>query len=182
MSRFKSGTTLWTKTGEPFDLNSWLMDLSAQGIEQTERWLYLGTRVELKARLMVPKRPPEVANRRRAALKKRQKAKGKQPSQRELAKCDGTRRVTNVPEELLGADEALIWYAARWQIERLFKLWKNQAQRAQSRSNQPWRRLCEIYCKLIGVLVQYWISLAGTWRNPRRRLVKAAQVVPSSLL
>ena len=71
----------------------------------------------------------------------------------------------------------MILYAARWQIELLFKLWKSHAQLGQSRSDKHWRRLCEIYCKLLGVIVQHWISLAGTWSNPRRSLVKAAHVV-----
>lgn len=91
--------------------------------------------------------------------------------------CDWTLLVTNVPLERLCADEALIWYAARWQIELLFKLWKNHIQLVESRSEKPWRRLCEIYCKLMAVLIQHWISLAGTWQNPRRSLVKAAQMV-----
>jgi hypothetical protein len=90
---------------------------------------------------------------------------------------DGTLLVTNVPPERLCADEALIWYAARWQIELLFKLWKNPIQLVESRSGKPWRRWCEIYGKLMAVLIQHGISLAGTWQNPRRRLVKAAQIV-----
>lgn len=144
LSRFKLGTTLWTQAGEPVDLPRWLIHLSHQGIEQTEPWLRLGTQGDLNARLIIQQMPPEVANRRRATLNQRQQKTGKQPSQRELAVFDGTLLVTSVPEERLCIDEALIWYAARWQIELLFKLWKSQAQLAQSRSEKPWRHLCEI--------------------------------------
>jgi TRAP-type C4-dicarboxylate transport system permease small subunit len=46
-----------------------------------------------------------------------------------------------------------------------------------SRSAQPWRRLCEIYAKLIGVVVQHWIFLVGCWQYANRSLTKAAQTV-----
>ena len=177
LSRYKHGTCLRTVAGEEFDLSGWLTSLEKQRITQAEERVALGREGQLKARLIAQRMPREVADRRRAALKARKLKQGRQPSQAQLVVCDWTLLVTNVPQEMLCADEALILYAARWQIELLFKLWKSHAQLGQSRSDKHWRRLCEIYCKLLGVIVQHWISLAGTWSNPRRSLVKAAHVV-----
>lgn len=177
LSRYKHGTRLWTGAGEAFDLPQQLMLLEKQGIEQAEYTVVLGTSGLLEARLIAQRMPQEAASVRRAGLKKRAAKQGKCPSEAELVLCDWTLLVTNAPVDMLCADEALILYGARWQIELLFKLWKSHTKLAQSRSNKPWRRLCEIYCKLLGVVVQHWISLVGTWNNPRRSLVKAAQVV-----
>lgn len=80
LSRFKLGTSLWTPAGEPFDLPRWLIHLSHQGVEPTERWVRLGVRVDLNARLIIQRMPPELANRRRAALNKRYQDKGQQPT------------------------------------------------------------------------------------------------------
>ena len=63
--------------------------------------------------------------------------------------------------------EALVLARARWQIERLFKLWKSHGHIDASRSGQPWRVLCEVFAKL----------LLGGWAAPDRSLVKAAQTI-----
>ena len=65
----------------------------------------------------------------------------------------------------------------RWQIELLFKLWKQHGRIDQWRSEKPWRILCELYAKLIGMIVQHWLLLTGAWQNPARSLVKASKTI-----
>jgi hypothetical protein len=67
-------------------------------------------------------------------------------------------------------------------IELLFKLWKQHGQIDTSRSTKPWRVLGEVWAKLLGVLVQHWLSLTGCGQYPNRSLVKAAQVVRAQAL
>lgn len=45
----------------------------------------------------------------------------------------------------------------RWQIELLFKLWKNEGHIDSWRSEKPWRIPCELYAKLIAMVIQHWI-------------------------
>jgi hypothetical protein len=85
--------------------------------------------------------------------------------------------VTNVPRARLSIPEALVLLRLRWQIERLFRLWKEQGQIDDWRTKNPWRILCELYGKLAAMLIQHWLIQVGCWQDPWRSLVKAAAVV-----
>ncbi len=100
-------------------------------------------------------------------------------SQARLAVADWTILVTNVPRALLTLPEALVVMGCRWQIELLFKLWKSHGQVDQSRSQNPWRILTEVYAKLLARVVQHWLFLVGHWSLFDRSLFKAAQTVRS---
>jgi hypothetical protein len=84
--------------------------------------------------------------------------------------------LTNVPEERLSAQEALVIMRCRWQIELLWKLWKQYGQIDAWRSENPARIETEIYAKIIGLLIQHWTTVLGCWEDPARSLRKAQQV------
>src|SRR6266849_11174778 len=65
----------------------------------------------------------------------------------------GTILITNVPQELLSIDEALVLARCRWQIELCWKLWKQVGKVDTWRSAKPYRILTEIYAKLLGCLI-----------------------------
>ena len=70
-------------------------------------------------------------------------------------------------------------------MEMLYKLWKQYGRIDEWRTTNPWRVLCELYAKLIGVLLQHWLIVLFAWQDEQRSLVKLAQVVrdtASSLL
>jgi Transposase DDE domain len=85
--------------------------------------------------------------------------------------------VTTVPQEKLSVDEALVLARCRWQIELLWKLWKQVGQLDTWRSANAWRILTEIYAKLLGLLIAHWVMLIECWQAPNRSLVKAQQVM-----
>jgi hypothetical protein len=76
----------------------------------------------------------------------------------------------------------LVVAAARWQIELLFKLWKSEGHLDESRSSIPHKILCEVYAKLIAVIIQHWFCLVRLWAFPDRSLVKAAQSIRNQAL
>src|SRR5262249_42082028 len=131
----------------------------------------------VRARLMAFPVPEEVAIKRQADLaRKAQKHSRKvNPTQAELAHW--TLLITNVPIELLSVHEALILLQARWQIELLYKLWKQYAQADTSRSENPYRLLCDIYAKLTGMVIVHWLMIIGCWQIPNRSMVKAATAI-----
>ena len=116
---------------------------------------------------------------RRRQLKDQARKKQRQPSKARLARCDWTIYVTNAPTTLLRGDEALILARARWQIELLCKLWKPHGGIDRWRSENPWRILCEVYAKLVAMVILHWTLLTAVWVHPDRSLVKAAATVRS---
>ena len=78
---------------------------------------------------------------------------------------------------MLNLDEAFVLMRTRWQIELIFKLWKSHGRIDEWRTENPWRILCEVYAKLIVMLIQHWIMLAGCWEYPDRSLFKAVKTI-----
>lgn len=150
---------------------------SLSTLTQWEGWVMLGSQRPLRVRLLVRRVPQEVADQRRRRLRKAARAKGQTPSAAALALADWTVLITNVPEAMLSLEEALILAKVRWQIELIFKLWKSHGLVDEWRTRKAARALCEVYAKLLAMLLQQWCFIVGCWAYPDRSLVKAAQVV-----
>jgi hypothetical protein len=118
----------------------------------------------------------EIAARRRQKIYEKAYDKGRQPSQEYLALQEWTLFVTNCPPSLLAWKEVVVLYRARWQIERLFKLWKSYNGLGERDTNATAvRQMADIYTKLIAVIVQHGILLMTVWLEGRRSLWRAAK-------
>jgi len=162
--------------GARLDLVRWLR---GQDLGPVDLPVQLGVEQRLPARLLAVRVPLAVAAERRRRLHAEARKKGQTVSQARLQGADWTILVTNVPVTLLSAEEALVLVRARWQIELLFKLWKQHGFLDEWRSAKPWRILCEVYAKLLALVIQHWLLLVSCWAAPDRSLVKAAQTVRS---
>lgn len=175
LTRYQHGTVLFTEDGQRWD--NPLALLERQQCGQVDLPVTVGVGERLAARLLALRVPQEVADQRRRRLREAARKDGKQPTALTLALASWTIFLTNAPAELLGLHEALVMGRARWQIELLFKLWKSHGHIDETRGGQPWRVLCEVYAKLLAVLVGHWMMLTGLWAYPNRSLVKAARLV-----
>ena len=146
-------------------------------VAQWEGEVWVGRGQRLRARLMVKRVPQEVADQRRRRIRKSARDKGHSPSAAALALAAWTILITNIPAEMVSLEEALIVVKVRWQIELLFKLWKSQGRVDRWRTEKAARILCEVYAKLLALVLQQWILAVSCWVYPDRSLVKAAQVV-----
>lgn len=175
LTRYQQGTALFTTDGQRCD--NLLSLLERQQTEHVDLPVTLGVHDRLPARLLALRVPQEVADQRRRRLREAAHKDGKQPSAVSLALAAWTLFLTNAPTELLGLREALVVGRARWQIELLFKLWKSHSHVDESRGEQAWRQLCEVYAKLLAVLIGHWVMLTGLWAYPNRSLMKAATLI-----
>lgn len=175
LTYYKSGVSLFDPQGEPLDLLLWLTQ-SLHMERLLQRSVLVG-QLRLPMRLLLSPLPPEQAYKRRAVLQRTAQKHGKAVDHRQFLLAGYDVLLTNAPAELLSLQEALVLLHLRWQIELLIKLWKQDGLLDEWRTNNPWRVLCEIYAKLIGMLIQHWILVVGCWQEPHRSLRKAAQSI-----
>jgi hypothetical protein len=173
LTRLNLQVALFDAAGQRSDLARWLRRQPGQ----IDVPVTLGVRAHLPARLLGVRVPRTVAAERRRKLKAAAHRAGKTPPQTTLALADWTLLVTNVPPARLSVPEALALARARWQVELLFKLWKSHGQIDASRSADPWRVLCEVYAKVIAMVIQHWVLLVGCWAYADRSLTEAATTV-----
>src|SRR6059058_3216459 len=197
LTQAKATLTLIDQRGQCWDLLSFLR---AHKSEVVDVELFVGKRERLPVRLIAVRVSPEEAKRRRERANERithppkgcqaplpgkrkpkeqrqGKRKGKKVSAARLRLADWTIVLTNVPQEQLSVPEALVLLRCRWQIELLWKLWKQHGKLDTWRSYKPERILTEFCAKLLGLVITHWQVLIGCWQAPNRSLLKAKQVV-----
>lgn len=160
--------------GERLDLCRWLGKRNVPSIDLP---VEVGANERLPCRLLAVRCPEEVVRRRVAAVKKDAKRRGRTASQAQLQWCRWTVMITNVPADQLSITEAIVLYRARWQIELLFKLWKQHGLVDESRHGSDEAKLAEIYAKLIGLVIQHWMLLTTSWCYTNRSLAKASKAI-----
>jgi hypothetical protein len=172
--RYKSGTTIWVNNRRLTDVRELLPE---QEQEEVDLPVMVGASKQVQARLLARRVPEAVAEQRRAKLHTAAR-KSQQPcSEYTLALCQWTLFLTNVPVGQLSLPEAFALARARWQIELLFKLWKEMGLVDEWSSKKPWQVLCELYAKLIAMVVQHWLLIQGCWDDPHHSLVQASGVI-----
>jgi len=174
LSMLKGGTCLSDPTGRPYQVDALLRQTDQDCLEHA---ILLGKTKRLPARLLARRLAPDLAQQRRQQLRQEAQREGQVVSQARLTLAGWLVYVTNVPPNLLSFDELFRLSRIRWQIELLFKLWKSEGRLDESRSNNPWRILCELYAKLLALLIQHWVLLIACWHFPDRSLTKAIHTV-----
>jgi hypothetical protein len=173
ITRWKFKTTIWDETDPLLDLVEFL---AAQTQNQLDLPVQVGGKQQLTCRLLASRVPPEVADQRRQRIKEAYRKNGRQPSKTLLRLAAGTIVLTNVPSSQLSLKEVLVLLKVRWQIEILFKLWKEYLSIDEWNSQNPWRILTEMYAKLLTALLFHWTTLFEFWNYPDRSLFKAVQI------
>jgi len=174
LSRLQAGTIVLDRHGQPLSLRQ----VAPKQVGQTKELAVLvGAKQRLPMRLLMLRVPKAVADQRRERLLAEAKRRGQPVSDETLALADWTLLITDVPRQHLSLVEALVLLRERWQMELLYKLWKQDGQVDEWHTAKPWRILCEVYAKLIGLLLQHWLIVLFAWQDAQRSLVKLAQVV-----
>jgi hypothetical protein len=173
LTRDQANLLLFDTDGQPLDLLRLLPTSDQTGLDRTVQV----SAYRLACRLVAVRVPPQVAEERRRKLHATAKDDGRTPSAHQLALCDWVIFLTNVPPARLSVAEVLVLARARWQIELLFKLWKSHGRVDESRSAKPYRILCEVYAKLLIMLMQHWVALTCGWQHPNRSWLKTAQTI-----
>lgn len=174
ISYCKQGTVMTTGDGERVDE---LKRLPKRVGASLDLAINLGQEERLPVRLVALRLPAALVRKRRKHLREIARRKQQPVSERTLKLAAWGIVVTNIPASLLTLDEVWVLLGCRWQIERLFRLWKEDGQVDQWRSQQPWHILCEVYAKLIACILQHWLILLALWDIPDRALHQASKTI-----
>ena len=174
LTRPQSRTAFFTQAGKRFQLKTILPPRVGQIKEMP---VLVGIKQRHPMRLLMMRVPEEIAQQRRERLQADAARLQKQVSAQALELAGWLLLLTDAPAKHLSLEEAIILQRERWQIELLYKLWKQYGQIDEWRTVDSWRVLCELYAKLIGVLLQHWLIVLFAWHNEQRSLVKLAQVI-----
>lgn len=155
-----------TREGRRLDLPTVLA--AADGVVDLPVRLGSLPRLWVLARLIALPVDAQTAAKRQEHIKQRALERGETPSATTLALARWNLLVTNVAPEVLTAEEALVLYRARWQIELLFKVWKSQGHIDEWNTKKADHILCEVYAKLLAMLVEHWILISTCFDDPHR--------------
>ncbi|RMD99200.1 MAG: IS4 family transposase [Bacteroidetes bacterium] len=174
LSRLMINVHVYDESGQRIDLIDFLPRQRGSSLDLP---VLLGKKEKHKARLMALRVPEEVESERRRRLLYRAKRKGQTVSAKRLALCGWTLFVTSIRGTFLTPAKTLSLYRVRWQIELLFRLWKKDLKIGESRSQNVWRILCELYAKLIGALAQHKLLQVSCWKFADRSMEKASRLI-----
>lgn len=182
ISRLPARLSLYDAAGQKWALADWLAEQKADRLDVC---LCVGAEARLPCRLLAVRLPTAVVAKRRTRLLRQAQKKGRKVSKNQEILCGWQVCITNVPAGLLSLAEVGVLLGARWQIELLFKLWKSHGGVDRSRGRRALRVLCEVYAKLLAMVVQHWMLLVCVgsfvqWSYPkaarrlRRQVVRVA--------
>jgi Transposase DDE domain len=170
----KDGVVTWL-AGKRVDILQVLQAHPEQDEQEYE--IILGAGKQVTCRLFARRASDEQVKRRHAKQDEYAHKHGTTVTQRQRDWVQWTLVISNVPAPLLSLVEALVLLRVRWQIELVWKLWKMQAQVAEWQTQNVARILCEVYAKLLGVVLQHWLMLLSCWDDPHRSTIGVAEIV-----
>ena len=174
LTRPQSSTAFFTQAGKRLDLKTVLPPRVGQIKEMP---VLVGVKQRHPMRLLMIRVPDEIAEQRRRRLLSEASRRSEQVSPQALELCKWLLLLTDASAKHLSLQDAIVLQRERWQIELFFKLWKQDGQIDEWRTTHSWRILCELYAKLIGILLQHWLIVLLAWQDEQRSLVKLAQVI-----
>lgn len=128
--------------------------------------VWLGT-AKVPVRIIAQRLPKAVIEKRIKKLKAKSRKKGKRLSQETLNFARWSICITNIPKDMLKDKQVYLLYSVRWQIELFFKLCKQDAGIDKIRGKKTDCILCEIYAKLICVMMLLHLCFPIRWQGER---------------
>lgn len=149
-----------TVDGKTLNLIEFLQSTRLGRIDQQ---VILGTVNKLKCRLIAWRVPKAIENQRRRKLRENAADKGRKLTKAALESCAWEYLVTNLSEDQLSFEEAIILYRSRWQIELLFKRWKSYCQIDLLDGRDDEMTMTRLWIRLCGAVLQHWVLTMIGW-------------------
>lgn len=163
LNRIKPATGIYERKDDtyiPISLKSITRVLRKTGKTCYEKKLYIGRRKYLPCRVIFMLVPEDKRKERKKRQLKKSVRRGSKPDQRVIDNTDLNIFITNVPTDIIPAPEIYNVYKLRWQIELVFKTWKQVCKINHIKSVKPNRVESIIYAQLLWITVNWSIVSA----------------------
>jgi Transposase DDE domain len=174
LTRIPAWTAVFDEQGQRLDL---VKELRAVKGDCLDRHVLILHDSKILVRLLAVRLPEEEADKRRQRVREEAKQRGRPVSQKKLDLCEWNILVTNASEDVLPRREACVVRRVRWQVELVFKVFKSEGKIDETRSGRPYRVVCELYAKLLALVVQHWALLAAGYQMLKHSAQRAARRV-----
>lgn len=173
ISRLNASITVSDEsTGEQLDFSAIEEYMKKNKLSSIEKYVLLGEK-KYRTRLIIETVPTSVKEERIRKATKESKKKGRKISKDKKARFGLNLFLTNCTAEILSASEIRKIYGIRWQIEMIFKAWKQNSQFHKIKKINVDRFEFLLYAKLILIMLQWKIYQAidiTTYSNVRERI------------
>lgn len=177
--RYQSQTAVYSLDEQQrIDLVGWLKTLQSNEVEMR---LCLGGRVKLPIRLLARRLAPLAAQARRRKAQQKAGKQGKTCSDVYRFLLGWDILLTNLAEEQWCLPEVFDLYPIRFQIEWLFRTWKDQLGVDVIGSWKVERVLCQLYAHLLGALLTHHLTQSWRWNDVEYSFHKTAQIVQAHM-
>jgi hypothetical protein len=155
ISRLNNSTDVYDRTGEIIDFCKIEEYLRKHNIYIMEKLVSIGSK-RLASRLVIELVPDQVKEERIRKAKRKIQRSGSNTSKKSMARLGLNLFLTNCSQTMISASDIRKIYGIRWQIELVFKAWKQNIQFHKIKKMDIHRYEFLLYVKLIMVLL--------TWR------------------
>jgi len=138
-----------------------------------ETEIHAGKKERMPVRLIAAIVPEEVYQKRIRKVEKQNKENGYNTSDDYKARCRFNLFITNIKTEILSANDVLMLYKLRWQIELMFKNWKSIFKIDEIQKMKYERFTCILVAKLILIVV----NLQIIWKMKRFYYAKDKKIL-----
>jgi hypothetical protein len=164
ISRLYPKTTLYVDqySAEPLEVRDYFRKLKKYGLEYIEANVFIGKKDRIPVRAIISLADEITYQKRIRKTAKQAKSTGNKVSEAFKTRAKLNIMVTNVPKNMILAQNIRKVYAIRWQIELLFKVWKSQVTIKEFTTSNIHRFECQLYGKLIWIILNlnifHWIQ------------------------
>jgi hypothetical protein len=179
VSRYQSQTALYhPETGNRLELVSWLKTVLGN---EAECRVLIGGRVQWPVRLLVRRLSQPAADARRRKAKQQAREQGKTCSAAYLFLLGWDILVTNLAAEDWSLAQIFDLYPIRFQIEWLFRVWKDQLGVDVLGTWRTERILCQLYAHLLAAILTHLLTAACRWGEFEHSFAKCVQVIQDAV-
>jgi hypothetical protein len=179
VSRYQAQTALYElESQKRFDLQAWLKSL---GEDEAEIELLLGQRVQLKVRLLARRLSPEARQARQRKAKKKARKQKKGCSETYLFLLGWDILLSNLATSDWTLRQIFELYPIRFQIEWLFRIWKDQLGLDDLGDWSIERLLSQLYAHLLGAILVFLLTASRRWEDFEYSLFKSVQVIQKAV-